>query len=1429
MSEDDYSFSGISESVQFERDIVESSYSSQNFSADPEEAKKYSLILYPQEEPFYISVKIHFDTRPPYPKEPVKCLVKNCTDRLVFGHMGLSEHQIQELQEEVNKCAVEAQKNKNTAVIEIIDVVKQYIFNHNKKSCSLYDDMERANKDQLDTNKLDSLIVPIKPDKSFVKSFPPFLQPGEKRVFFRDQLSTSNSYCYNITCLGDSGDRGVFNAHDDNFKQFLIHEYVLELSPVKLKNEIESIQKDFSRTQKLNPHSSIFKYLSLNCSLSPISNVIYVLTPYSFCLSGFDKPYSNVKQLAKELISGLQFLHNQDIMHGLLTVNSIFVNQQGRHLIGDYGFAKKLLLDSLKAPFKKFSLKYPQAFKETGRHLDVLLLGHLMHHVSVGSEPDSAYPSIPSHLDPLLREFIIASVTQDKRLRPKLSDLANHDFIGETKIHISQNLEEAKINFSTEGDTDTVENFKEDGTEAWYRSNRLKNEYDLHGLLGQGGFGAVIKVRNKFDGSFYAMKVVQLSRSSKNAIATMRKEVKLLSQLKHNHIVGYNSNFVESQARQASTSSECSQHRDSINDNTSSENTYDEDDGIANGRDNSSCSIELQDDFSFQPSHHDIRSRYHEEASDCSSDKEYVSARLERETQASESDIVFEDSKKPSHISCKDESRMSENDVHSPSSSVIVMFIQMEFCENTTLRTLINNHQLDPPLYKNIDLILKLLRQIVDALEYIHSMNIIHRDLKPANIFLDAKNEVKIGDFGLAVSGSNEKGGIVGTPLYTAPEVKAHKNYTPLVDIYSLGVICFEMVKGPFQTKSERCFVLNDLQMPEVIIPDNIFCDSEKLISLEQLVRKMLNHDIKCRPKANEISQSDILPPRLGQRSLQEIVRHISSEHGSQRKDQFIGSLFSRDITNTDLTHYQHYDCPDTELQDIQFTRTMNDIIDRMMPVFDKHGAVQCPLPFLLPKCDLTDRQHRPFVLLSKLGHYQVLPCNLKLNLAKHVLKNKIKNLKRYGFTQVFRKRVDKIGIPDQNPNPRDILEGSFDIISMRSPAVAKAELILAVIDVLSALPELKKTNCTIYVNHTKIMKSILLFYKIDEIHHSEILKSIYDFSRNYTKLKEALKKECDALDERHISSLLTQFKYEGPIDKIHQHADNKDTNFKAILYKSGNKIGNLFKEGLKEILQVLLMVTSTDLSYSNILDPKRKIEDLAGQLSKSFTSDSDLGKMIKIRTGIINDPYCYNGFMFQVVIHRPDIDSKEAVVVAVGGDFQILLDQWRSLDPDEQADQCLPAAVGVNFLLEDMTNTLLEAKQKPGERGKFNRAKILITSNPKLDNSTQIFSFLKSLWKEGIHAQEVAADDDFVNEACHHVNFDTECIHIYSDSDYMKSLGVKEDKNASFCQYSDSKHLVNKFKMSKIDDALRFLLNVESRSEEQKHRAGCGARPRKS
>lgn len=136
------------------------------------------------------------------------------------------------------------------------------------------------------------------------------------------------------------------------------------------------------------------------------------------------------------------------------------------------------------------------------------------------------------------------------------------------------------------------------------------------------------------------------------------------------------------------------------------------------------------------------------------------------------------------------------------------------------------------------------------GLLYLHANKICHRDINPRNILLDFCGRMKIGDFGLATTmdlimkqrnrdipignSSNERSsqtGHVGTSYYIAPELSeqaSNATYGTDADIYSLGMVFFEMVHPPFKTGSERHKVLTDAKnnvFPDFIgnSDDNLF------------------------------------------------------------------------------------------------------------------------------------------------------------------------------------------------------------------------------------------------------------------------------------------------------------------------------------------------------------------------------------------------------------------------------------------------------------------------------------------------------------------------------------------------------------------------------------------------------------------------------
>ncbi len=132
------------------------------------------------------------------------------------------------------------------------------------------------------------------------------------------------------------------------------------------------------------------------------------------------------------------------------------------------------------------------------------------------------------------------------------------------------------------------------------------------------------------------------------------------------------------------------------------------------------------------------------------------------------------------------------------------LFITMELVEGRSLKQLID----EGPLA--IDRALGLAREILEALKALHVLGIVHRDVKPANVLLDASGSVKLADFGLARYGERgdirvtETEAMVGTLAYLSPEQALGKNVTERSDLYSFGVLLFEMIAGrlPFDLGS---------------------------------------------------------------------------------------------------------------------------------------------------------------------------------------------------------------------------------------------------------------------------------------------------------------------------------------------------------------------------------------------------------------------------------------------------------------------------------------------------------------------------------------------------------------------------------------------------------------------------------------------------
>ena len=187
-------------------------------------------------------------------------------------------------------------------------------------------------------------------------------------------------------------------------------------------------------------------------------------------------------------------------------------------------------------------------------------------------------------------------------------------------------------------------------------------------------------------------------------------------------------------------------------------------------------------------------------------------------------------------------------------------YIAMEFLEGRSLKQLVRDEgQLDPA--RAIDITIQILR----AARFAHKRGIIHRDIKPHNVIVDSEGRVKVTDFGIARAGASdmtETGAIMGTAQYLSPEQAQGHSVSASSDLYSVGILLYELLTGqvPFDAESAVTIALKQVseqpgapralnpavspELEDVVLralqkdPARRFTDADEFIGALELVRE---------------------------------------------------------------------------------------------------------------------------------------------------------------------------------------------------------------------------------------------------------------------------------------------------------------------------------------------------------------------------------------------------------------------------------------------------------------------------------------------------------------------------------------------------------------------------------------------------------------
>ncbi|NXQ40343.1 NEK2 kinase, partial [Catharus fuscescens] len=213
--------------------------------------------------------------------------------------------------------------------------------------------------------------------------------------------------------------------------------------------------------------------------------------------------------------------------------------------------------------------------------------------------------------------------------------------------------------------------------------------------------------------------------------------------------------------------------------------------------------------------------------------------------------------------------------------SSTTLYIVMEYCDGGDLASLIAKKSIKQCVhffrhFLDESFVLKVLAQLTLALKECHRRSdggvTVHRDLKPANVFLDGKQNVKLGDFGLARILHHDTSfatTFVGTPYYMSPEQMNYMSYNEKSDIWSLGCLMYELcaLSPPFTASNQKELAEKIKEGRYRRIPYR-YSDE-----LNDLLKEMLNVKDYCRPSVEDILQHPLIEAVVTEEQKQNLDR----------------------------------------------------------------------------------------------------------------------------------------------------------------------------------------------------------------------------------------------------------------------------------------------------------------------------------------------------------------------------------------------------------------------------------------------------------------------------------------------------------------------------------------------------------------------------
>ncbi|GAB7346517.1 hypothetical protein MBLNU457_5203t1 [Dothideomycetes sp. NU457] len=1069
---------------------------------------------------------------------------------------------------------------------------------------------------------------------------------------------------------------------------------------------------------KLDRESSETDKPSFEWQVTILSDLANRGTIEEFLENGQVVPVEKVRQWSLDILEALDFLHRHGVIHKSIHCRNILLSRTSAGvtvpLLSDAAYEYRLRCLQTKKDDRQDSANMAWSAPECvgtqasyTRKSDIWDFGVVLLQMLLGLGITTRYSSPAVMMESedfsdALTDLLYKLFSRDARLRPTAFDVIPSEFLRSNAAifdaPVLNHRRRQSSSLALPGHRSPLsrrQRRESSGITDAIPLSRYTNDFtELH-RLGRGGFGEVVKARNKVDGGIYAIK--KIKQDSRTQLEQVLSEVMLLHRLNHAYVVRYYTAWVEDDL---SGNVELDESAVSTSEDFSSSNGLQVEFGM------SSRGLDFVSSNGYNDIHFGDDSEDGDE--DDESDDESIESSAAPTGTGSQ---AVDDADEELPIRQKKNRTLSQRMVRS------TLYIQMEFCERRTLRDLIVRGMHEKP-----DEGWQMLRQILEGLAHIHGHGIIHRDLKPDNVFIDIAGNPRIGDFGLATTSryqptgkiisSHHTGGdmtrSVGTALYVAPELQSGSvsSYNDKVDMYSLGIIFFEMCY-PLPTAMERLLVLQDLRKKDHTLP-TVFQSGEKMAQ-GNIIESLISHSPGSRPSSVELLRSGNLPLQIEDETIRRTLQSLS-DSGSPYYQKMLSALFAQttDQRVKDYAWDARTDSNPLLTADEMRARTAARSI--VTTIFRRHGAEETSRSILLPRSNIYTNPN-VVQLLDSTGSLLQLPYDLTLPFARSLTKSVPAANKTYVFGQVYR----DVGGGGQ---PRTYGEVDFDIVSCDSDdsVVHDAEVVKVVEEILDETPALASASMAFHLNHADILDIILEYCRIDPSQRVAVKETISKLNFHqwtWTKIRAELRSPLLGIPSTSLDEL-AQF-------------DFRDTPEKAI-----SKIESLFE----------------DTTYTKRLQgPIRYLRGLIETLHLFGVHR----KLYICPLTCHNEKFYGGGFLFQCVN-----DKKNRSVFVAGGRYDSLIEGLRAHTQNAPACRAVGVNIGWDGLISAVlrhqratsSSTYLKKGQDESQTSSWDekRCDVLIaSSDPTVLRSTGV-KLVTTLWAADISA-ELATDSRSVDD----------------------------------------------------------------------------------